>query len=118
MAEASEGALMTFRRIFFFAFFFTFLTTILSTMALAQGIATGDLRVTVKDPKGDLVTNATVTAHEQAKGLERSTTTNVAGEYGLRALPPGAYTVSITAPGFAQTQVANVRITVGQVAEI
>ena len=35
---------------------------LLSVIANAQGgVATGDLHVTVKDPKGNVVTNATVT---------------------------------------------------------
>ena len=35
------------------------------------GVATGDLHITVKDPKGE-VTNANVTAKDVAKGLERA----------------------------------------------
>src|SRR5207237_4231232 len=108
------GAAMTIRKLFFFAF----LVIILSTLAMAQGSSTGDLHVTVKDPKGELVTNATVTAHEQSKGFERGTATNIAGEYRVLALPPGLYTVSVTAPGFAKTESSGVRITVGQMAEL
>ncbi len=40
--------------------------------AFAQGAATGDLHVSVKDPKGGGVTNATVTVRDVAKGLERA----------------------------------------------
>ena len=58
-----------------------------STLGFAQGAATGDLDVTVKDPKGNVVTNATVTAKNPAKALERVTTSNVNGEYRLVLLP-------------------------------
>ena len=61
---------------------------LLSTVALAQGSATGDLHVIVKDPNGGMVTNATVAAREEAKGLERSTNVNAQGEYRIVALPP------------------------------
>ena len=64
---------------------------------IAQGAATGDLHVTVRDPKGGIVTNATVTARDQARAFERSTTANVEGEYRLLALPPGTYTVRVEA---------------------
>ena len=53
---------------------------LLSAMAFAQGgAATGDLHVTVKDPQGNFVTNATVTVRDSAKGLERTATSDCAG---------------------------------------
>ncbi len=91
---------------------------LLSTVAFAQGSATGDLHVMVKDPNGGMVTNATVAAREEAKGLERSTNVNAQGEYRIVALPPGNYTVTVDAPGFAKTTAEHVSITVGQMAEL
>jgi hypothetical protein len=35
-----------------------------ANLCFGQGSATGDLHVTVKDPKGNFVTNATVTAKD------------------------------------------------------
>ena len=90
----------------------------ITTFGFAQGASTGDLHVTVKDPKGSLVTNATVTARDQAKGLERAGTGNGRGEYGVLLLPPGTFQVTVEAPGFAKTTVENVVITVGQVADL
>ncbi|MFZ0283647.1 MAG: carboxypeptidase regulatory-like domain-containing protein, partial [Terriglobales bacterium] len=83
-----------------------------------QGVATGDLNVTVKDPSGNIVTDATVTVRDQAKGLERSTTTNTNGEYRVVLLPPGTYTVVVQAKGFAKAEAQNVAITVGGVADL
>ncbi len=94
------------------------LIVVFTTFALAQGVATGDLHVTIRDQKGGAVTNATVTAHEQAKGFERSTTENVNGEYRLLALPPGEYTVSVSAAGFANVDAKNQEVTVGQMREL
>ena len=71
----------------------------------------------MKDPKGSLVTNATVTAQDQAKGLERSVTGNGQGDYRIVLLPPGTYQLTVEAPGFAKTTVENVSITVGQVVD-
>src|SRR2546428_9282684 len=96
----------------------TFLMLLLTTLSFAQGVASGDLHVTVRDPNGNVVTNATVTAHEQAKGFERSTTVNSEGEYRILALPPGAYTVTVESPGFAKIEISDVAITVGQMASL
>ena len=95
-----------------------FLIVLLTSLGFAQGAASGDLHVTVKDPNGNLVTNATVTARDSAKAFQRSTTVNTEGEYRLLALPPGRYTVTAEGPGFAKTEVSNVAITVGQMAEL
>jgi hypothetical protein len=94
------------------------LVLLLNTLAFAQGVATGDLQVTVKDPKGNLVANATVIARDPAKGLERTGTGNGAGEYRILALSPGRYTVTAEAPGFAKFTAENVVVTVGEVADL
>ena len=96
----------------------TILMLALTTFGFAQGAATGDLRVTVRDPKGSLVTNAAVTARDPAKGLERSGTGNGQGEYRMLLLPPGTYQVTVEAAGFAKATANNVAITVGQVADL
>jgi hypothetical protein len=86
--------------------------------AFGQGAATGDLHVTVKDPKAGVVTSATVTARDQGQGFERSTTDNSDGEYRILALPPGQYSVVVQAAGFAIVRANDVTITVGQMAEL
>ena len=87
-------------------------------LAFAQGAATGDLHVTVKDEKGSVVTNATVTAREQNKGFERATTLNNEGEYRLLALPPGLYSVTVAAPGFGKYETNDQQVTVGQMRDL
>jgi hypothetical protein len=105
---------MTMRKLFSLAF----ALLLVSTLGFAQGVASGDLHVTVKDPKGNLVTNATVTARDQAKAFERSTTLNTDGEYSIAALPPGTYTVTVEAPGFGKAQATAVVVTVGGMVEL
>src|SRR5882672_1185984 len=75
-----------------------------ATISPAQNAATSELHVTVKDPKGAVVTNATVAARDEGKAFERSTTANSDGEYHLIALPPGTYTVTVEAAGFAKAE--------------
>ncbi|MBI3478558.1 MAG: carboxypeptidase regulatory-like domain-containing protein [Acidobacteria bacterium] len=87
-------------------------------LAFAQGVATGDLHVTIKDPKGGLVNGATVTVRDVAKGLERTGTGDGQGGYSVRLLPPGVYSVTVEAAGFTKTEATGVNITVGQMADL
>src|ERR1700683_2019171 len=86
--------------------------------AFSQGAATGDLHVTVKDPKGNVVTNATVNVRDVAKGLDRIGSSDGQGGYSVRQLSPGAYAVTVDTSGFAKIEVAGVVITVGGIAEL
>jgi hypothetical protein len=99
-------------------FFFAALFLLIRQFAFAQGAATGDLHVSVKDPKGGVVTNATVTARDVAKGLERAGSSDGQGGYSVRQLAPGTYSVTVDAPGFAKTEATGVAITVGEMAEL
>jgi hypothetical protein len=101
-------------RLLCFAVFFLWI----HQFVFAQGAATGDLHITVKDPKGDVVTNATVTVRDVAKGVERTGASDGAGGYSVRLLPPATYSVTVEAPGFAKSEVTGVQITVGQLAEL
>jgi Carboxypeptidase regulatory-like domain len=101
------------------AFSVSLLVALLSSVAFAQGgAATGDLQVTVKDPKGNLVANATVTASDVAKGLVRTATGDGQGGYSVRQLPPAAYAVTVEAPGFGKAEARDVGITVGGLVEL
>src|ERR1700675_2858271 len=99
-------------------FFFAALFLLIRQFALAQGASTGDLHVSVKDPKGGVVTNATVTARDVAKGLERAGSSDGQGGYSVRQLAPGTYSVTVDAPGFAKAEATGVTITVGEMAEL
>jgi len=99
-------------------FFFAALFLLIHQFAFAQGAATGDLHVSVKDPKGGVVINATVIARDVAKGLERAGSSDGQGGYSVRQLAPGTYSVTVDAPGFAKTEATGVAITVGEMAEL
>jgi hypothetical protein len=91
----------------------------LSCLAFGQGgVATGDLHVTVKDPKGNSIANATVTVSDVAKGLERTATGDGQGGYTARLLPPASYTVTVAAPGFGKAEAKDVSITVGGLVDL
>ena len=86
--------------------------------AFAQGADNGDLRVSVKDPKGNIVTSATVTVSDVAKGLERVGSGDGQGSYSVRQLAPGTYSVTVDAPGFAKAELTGVAVNVGGMAEL
>jgi Carboxypeptidase regulatory-like domain/TonB dependent receptor len=99
-------------------FTLAFSILLLTALGFAQSAATGDLHVTVKDPKGNVVTNATVTARDEAKAFERTVTGSPDGEYRVVSLPPGTYVITVETQGFAKATAANVIISVGGMAEL
>jgi hypothetical protein len=89
--------------------------TIGSGRLAAQTQSTGDITGAVTDPSGGLVPGAKVTLKDETKGSTQDTTTNRDGAYRFYLLPPGPYTVTVTATGFS-TQTAPVQVGVGQIA--
>ena len=95
------------------------LVLLLSALCFGQGGAsTGDLHVSVKDAKGSVVTNATVTVRDVAKGVERTATGDGQGGYTAQLLPPGNYSVTVEAGGFTKVTNTDVSITVGGLVEL
>jgi carboxypeptidase family protein/TonB-dependent receptor-like protein len=92
---------------------------LLPVFGFAQGgVATGDLHVTVKDPTGSVVVNATVVVKDVGKGVERQGTGDGQGGYSVRLLPPGTYAVTVEAAGFTKVQSSGVLIPVGGLVEL
>ena len=85
----------------------------------AQGIGAqtfrGSINGSVADPSGAAVSGAKVTANETATHIAHDTVTTSGGEFSFQDLPPGDYSVAVSAPGFQQTTVANVSVTAGNV---
>ncbi len=100
-------------------FFASFCVFAFATLSQAQGgAATGDLHVTVKDPRGSFVGNATVKVRDAEKGVERTATSDGQGGYSAQLLPPGTYSVTVDAPGFSGVLNTGVIITVGGLVEL
>jgi hypothetical protein len=85
------------------------LTFVLAGGASAQQAA-GTIKGQIKDPSGASIPAATVTA-SSAKGAARTAQTDVSGSYVLTGLTPGNYTITATAPGFAQYKSEPVEVT-------
>src|SRR5262249_57558737 len=66
----------------------------------------------ITDPNGAVVAGAKVTAKNTNTGLERSTTTDDAGNYTVAELPIGPYQVRVEQTGFVPAVVSNVTVEV------
>src|SRR5438105_8767964 len=69
---------------------------------------------TVHDEHGDLVTGASVTAFNNATGVERQTTTNEEGFFSILFLPPGSYSIVVRRDGFKTAEVSDVAVGPGE----
>jgi hypothetical protein len=84
---------------------------ILSSLALAQE-TTGGIQGTVRDPQGAVVPGATVEVTSPALIGKKTAMTDAGGGYRIDLLPPGAYSVTVSAPGFPQAQ-SNLQLSTG-----
>jgi hypothetical protein len=87
------------------------LIPLLTAVASAQTFR-GTILGTVTDPNGALVAGAKVAVKNTSTGLERSTTTDDAGNYTVPELPIGPYEVRIDQTGFVPSVVSNVTVEV------
>ncbi|HWB98702.1 MAG TPA: TonB-dependent receptor, partial [Bryobacteraceae bacterium] len=85
--------------------------------ALAQ-LTNADIAGSVRDPQGLPVAGARVEAVNQKTGQRFATESNTLGEYLLRALPIGDYSVLVEASGFKSYRRENVGLTTAQIARV
>jgi hypothetical protein len=86
------------------------LALVAPSIATAQLAGNGAISGTVTDPTGAVISNATikVVAVDTNQTTVRQTTS--AGDYNVTPLPPGNYTVTVTAPGFESFVQENVTV--------
>jgi outer membrane receptor protein involved in Fe transport len=90
-------------------------------VALVTGVAglhaqttTGGLTGVIKDTEGGMVPGAMVRATNTATGTGQSTVTLDSGQYVLRGLPVGTYTVQVELQGFQTARAENVTVRVNE----
>jgi hypothetical protein len=77
----------------------------LSPVVLAQGGATGAINGTVQDASGAVLAGARVDVVSEGTGqVVRQLTTDSSGVFVVPFLPVGAYSVEVSASGFARTK--------------
>jgi hypothetical protein len=94
------------------------LTVTFSTDLRAQVSTTGKITGVVTDPSSGAVPNATVTVKSTALMASRTTTTQSDGSYLFDLLPPGTYTLTVTASGFQTLEQTGIAITAGFAATV
>lgn len=85
-----------------------------SALAFAQTTNTGTVLGLVSDPAQATVPGATVQLQDVATSIVRTATTNIVGRYVFVGVPPGTYSVKVTAQGFQQSVVPSVVVEVGK----
>jgi hypothetical protein len=106
------------------------IAVLLSFSVVAFGQTTGTISGTVKDEKGAVIPNATVTARNIERNISRNLQTGGDGNYRFENLPVGPYEVSVEATGFSkyvqsgitlilnQNAVVDVSMKTGEVQEV
>ncbi|HLY43027.1 MAG TPA: TonB-dependent receptor [Terracidiphilus sp.] len=82
-------------------------------MASAQA-TTGQILGQVVDPTGAAISGATVTAIDEEKGVSFSGVTDASGNFIVLSMPPGAYSVTAGAPGFAEARYTHAVLAIDQ----
>ncbi len=110
------GVTMILRKCMIWMLLLCALVVALPTRTSAQ-VNTVNLSGTVLDPQNLAVKDAKLTMHNPVKGIARTTTSDPNGRYEFVGLPPGTYTLTVEAPGFATLTDTSLTLTLGQVAE-
>ena len=84
----------------------------LFSSALAQS-TTGSVSGQVFDPQQAVVASASVTLKNKATGIERTTNSSSSGSFAFPSVPPGAYSVTVTANGFEKSS-TDVQVAIAQ----
>ncbi len=80
---------------------------------------TAGVQGVVKDPKSEVVPNASVEiSGTSLLGGSRKSPTDSGGFYRFAQLPPGDYTITVSAAGFSTVKQTNIRLDVGRIPNI
>jgi len=99
--------------------FLIFLLLLVVTAAVSSAqVSTGTIGGTVTDSKGAVVPHAAVIITNNDTGIQTRSVTGSTGDYSAPNLQTGAYTVSVSVPGFSDQTINNVQLNVGAEPEI
>ena len=78
----------------------------------AQTAGTGAIAGTITDQSGAVISGATITVTSQSTGATFTAATSSRGTYVVPLLPPGAYRLSATQPGFKESTYSDIAVNV------
>jgi Carboxypeptidase regulatory-like domain/TonB dependent receptor len=96
----------------------TFALSLLLLLELGAAAQTANLSGAVSDSSHAVVIAASVTIVKESTGLKHTTTSSDQGFYHFAFLPPGSYTISVRANGFAVVNLTGVKLDPGQEARL
>lgn len=84
--------------------------------SLHAQLSTASITGMVRDPSGSSIANASLVLLQVDTGVERTTVTNVSGNYGFLSVIPGNYTLEVSADGFVTNNLEPFTLVVNQTA--
>src|SRR5579863_4130702 len=91
------------------------LCSVAFSAALFGQAGTGTITGTVTDPTGAVIANASVEVRSTDTNVPYPTVTTDTGAYTVLRLPPGPYSVTVSAPGFKKLTRTGLAVDAGQV---
>ena len=86
------------------------LAILFAGQSAAAQVLYGTIVGNVVDPSGNVLVGATVTATETQTGITHQEKTSSSGEFTLRNVQPGVYTLKIDATGFAELTTTSISV--------
>ena len=99
-------------------FIAAFALSILGAGPLSSQNITGSIAGVVRDPSGSVVPSITVVATNEGTGARFQTSTDTDGQYTIRAVPIGVYSLTAEAQGFKRFETRGVRLQVNEIARV
>jgi hypothetical protein len=85
-----------------------------SSLVWSQSSFTAAVRGVVTDKSGAAIAGAKIAITETERNVPHAVVTDEAGRYAITALPPGAYSLTVEAPGFKKYSQTNIPLAVQQ----
>ncbi len=86
----------------------------LATPGLHGQTVQGQINGTITDPSGNAVPGAKIVLKSMDTGAERTTVSSASGVYFLSSVPPGTYSLTVSASGFDSNVVSGLTLLVNQ----
>jgi hypothetical protein len=98
--------------------FFILSLLLLSSLAAMAQVTDATLKLSVADEQSNAVTGASVEITNEETGVKRTAVTDNNGRVTVAGLPSGTYAVSLKSSGFKTFAQKNLKLNVGQMAEL